>query len=249
MTKAISLVVITLNEAHNIERCIRSVPWADEVIILDTFSQDETKTKAEALGAKVFQEEWRGFGKQKARATELAKNDWILSLDADEALSPELAKEIEGLDFNTNVCDAYQIPRLSYYLGRWIRHGGWYPDYQTRLFNRKSAAWTEREVHEAVKFKSSQKLKSCILHYVFNSISEQVRTNDRYSSLGAVELNKKSKKFSLIKLIFKPLSKFLECYILKKGFMDGLPGFIIAIGAGYSVFLKFAKLWEMQKLK
>lgn len=243
-----SLVVITLNEEDNIERCIRSVPFASEVVVLDSGSSDKTQSLAKNLSAKVFEEPFRGYYLQKVRATELAQNDWILSLDADETLSPQLQKEILGvLSAPLDDVDAFSMPRLSYHLGRWIRHGGWYPDRQTRLFHRRRANWSADQVHERIRGGRVRLLNHPIHHFVFRNLSDQIDTNNEYSTLGAKGLHEKGKKFSLLKLIVKPISKFIECYVWKSGFKDGLPGFIIAVGAAYSVFLKFAKLWEMQK--
>lgn len=246
-TLPLSLVIITLNEEKNIRDCIQSVPFASDIVVLDNFSKDKTKEIAESLGARVIQHEWLGFGAQKNKATEFAKYDWVLSLDADERLSAELQTEIKK-DFATLKKDVgYQLPRLSFHLKRWIRHGGWYPDYQLRLFHRKYSKWTLDAIHERVESPAVQKLKSPIQHYVFNSISHQVLTNDRYSSLQAQSLHKKGQRFSLFKLITKPGVKFFENYIFKLGFLDGVAGFIIAFSSGYSVFLKHAKLWELEK--
>lgn len=245
----LSLVILTKNEAHNIERCIQSVPVAQDVVVLDSESIDQTVVKAQALGARTFVEPWQGFFRMRKRATELAKHDWILALDADEALSEESLQEIKDLLTVGPKADAYAFPRRSFHLGRWIHHGGWYPDRQIRLYHRGRAQWAEAELHEKIKAQNIQRLKNPILHWVFRDLSHQVETNNRYSSLGAEQLAVKGKKFSLIKFIFKPWGKFLEAYIWKQGFRDGLPGFIIAVGAAYSMFLKFAKLWEMERLK
>lgn len=244
----LSLVVITKNEEDNIERCLRSVPFADDLVVVDSGSTDETVILAERHGARVFTEAWRGYGPQKRFAVGKSANDWVLCLDADEALSPELAREIQDRFSGLDERAGYLIPRKSFHLGRWILHGGWYPDYQLRLFNRSYAQWGEEEIHEKVEVERKEKLKEPILHWVFEGVSDQVMTNDKYSSLQARELAKKGKRFSLLKLITKPWSKFMECYFFKGGFRDGLPGFIIAVSAAYSVFLRWSKLWEIEKL-
>lgn len=243
----ISLVVVTLNEEANIERCLLSVPFASDIVVVDSFSTDRTVEIAQKLGANVIQEKWRGFGPQKAFAVSKAKNDWVISLDADEALSPELQQEILAKFQSLNPEVGYEIPRRSYHLGRWINYGGWYPDKQLRLFNRQYSQWSEDALHEKVQVKSKGRLSSDMLHWVFKDLSQQVVTNDRYSTLGAQNLAKSGKRFSLLKLIIKPWVKFVECYFIKRGFLDGLPGFIIAVGAAYSIFLRHAKLWEMEK--
>jgi glycosyltransferase involved in cell wall biosynthesis len=247
--RPVSLAIITLNEEANIERCIRSVPFASEVVVLDTASVDATREIAAKNGARVFNEEWRGFRAQKQRAVDLCQNDWILSLDADEALSPEAAEEIQKILSSPGEIsvDGFDFPRLSWNLGRFIRHGGWYPDRQLRLFNRTKTSWQGGEhVHERVVSDRVQNLKNPILHWPFKTHADQVAKNNRYSGLGALELQKRGDHFSLMKLLFKPLTKFLETYLTKGGFLDGLPGFIISIGAAYSVFLKYVKLWEIE---
>lgn len=242
----ISLVVVTYNEEKNIERCLRSVPWASEIIVLDSYSQDDTLKIAHRLGARVFQEKWKGYGRQKASAVDKAKYDWILSLDADEALSPELAEEIQKRWPRFNSMAGYLIPRRSFHLGRWIGHGGWFPDRQLRLFHRETGRW-EGSVHEKVQVPLEEKLKHEIHHWVFDDLADQVTTNNKYSSLQAEDLVRQGKRFSMWRLLAKPPTKFVETYFLKLGFLDGLPGFIISIGAAYSVFLKWAKLWEAER--
>lgn len=246
MKLPVSLVVITLNEERNIERCLRSVPWASDIVVIDSGSQDRTAELAEKLGARVIQEKWRGFGPQKAFGVSQAQYDWIINLDADEELSPELSDEIQTQFKNLDPETGYLIPRKSKYLGRWILHGGWYPDYQLRLFNRIHSNWDSAPIHEKVIAHKIDKLKKPMHHYVFRQISDHVQTNNRYSGLQADAHFQKGQKFSYFKLIFKPWTKFIECYFLKLGFLDGLPGFIIAIGAAYSVFIRWAKVWELE---
>lgn len=243
----LSVVVITLNEEANLERCLKSVPFAAEKIVVDSFSTDRTVEIAKACGATVVQEKWRGYGAQKAFATGLAKNDWVLSLDADEALSPELEKELLEKFATLNPEVGYRVPRLSFHMNRWIRHGGWFPDFQLRLFHRKHSRWQEVSLHEKVEAKCTENFQSHMLHWVFKDISDQVRTNDKYSSVGAEDLRRRGKKFSLFNLLTKPPVKFIENYFWKQGFRDGLPGFIIAMGSSYSIFLRWSKLWELEK--
>lgn len=243
----LSLVIITLNEERNIERCIRSVPFASEVLIVDSFSTDRTRDIASDLGARVLQEKWRGYGPQKAWATEHAKYDWILNLDADEALSQSAAEEILEKFSKLNPEVGYLFPRLSYHLFRWIKHGGWHPDYQLRLFNRQKSHWSMDQVHERVMASQTEKFKNSILHWVFVNFAEQVETNNHYSSIQANETTAKGIKFNFAKLIFKPFSKFIETYFLKLGFLDGFAGFVISISAAYSVFIRWVKVWENSK--
>ncbi|MDX9731470.1 MAG: glycosyltransferase family 2 protein [Bdellovibrionales bacterium] len=251
----ISLVIITLNEASGIARAIRSASFCEDIVVLDSGSSDETVKIARELGARVVEETreaWRGFTAQKQYATDLAKHDWVLSLDGDEALSNELRLEIIALAASPTALarvDGYRSPRMTWNLGRWIRHGGWYPDWQLRFFHRGRAKWIGGQVHERVDAAKIESLKGAILHYPFARHDEQVATNNRYSGLGAEALKAKGEKFRFHKLLVKPVSKFLETYVIKRGFLDGLAGFVISVGASYSIFLKYAKLWEIEKFE
>lgn len=247
MRLPISVVVITYNEEKNIERCLRSAPWADEWVVVDSYSQDQTVSKAHNLGARVFQEKWKGYGAQKASATEKAKHDWILNLDADEALSPELSEEIQRKFAHLDISVGYKLPRKSFFLGRWILHGGWYPDPQLRLYNRQSARWNQSQIHERVLAPREERLRHPILHWVFDDLADQVQTNNKYSSLQAEALSQKKEEFYLWKLLIKPPGKFFETFFWKMGFLDGFPGFLISVNAAHSVFLKWAKLWEKKQ--
>jgi glycosyltransferase involved in cell wall biosynthesis len=243
----ITVTIITLDEEANISRCIGSVPFASEIVVVDSFSKDRTVEIAARLGAQVFTEKWLGYGPQKALATKKASFDWILNLDADEIVSEELQKELETKFASLDPKIGYLIPRKSYYLGRWISHGGWYPDLQKRLFHRGFSNWDQASIHETVVSPADAKLKSSLSHFVFDSIFEQVETNNKYSTLLAERLFNAGQRFSVFRLIGKPLSKFIETYFYKRGLLDGLPGFIIAVGAAYSVFLKWAKLWDLER--
>lgn len=243
----ISVVVITLNEEKNIRRCLESADFVNDIIVLDSYSKDKTKDICVQLGARFEQQEWLGFGLQKKRATELAKNDWVLSLDADECISKELKEEIIAKWSSLDPKVGYRLPRISYFLKRWIRHGGWYPDYQLRLFHRRYSQWSEQPIHEKVLAESSADFKNPLQHYVFNNISHQVVTNDKYSTLQMQKMKEQGKTFNWFHFFTKPFVKFIECYVLKLGFLDGMAGFIIAISAAYSVFLKWSKLWESEE--
>ena len=245
----ISVVLISLNEESNIARALDSVSWAADVVVYDSGSTDATVDIAKKMGAKVIEGKWLGFGKTKKLASGHAKFDWVLSIDCDEELSPELAAEIAHKLPQLNETLAYRVPRLSNYLGRWIRYGGWYPDLQSKLFNRKFSNWNEAEIHEKVEAAGYENLVACLNHYVFKNIEAQVRTNNRYSSLQAEDMHSKHRKFSWFHFFTKPLVKFVECYILKRGFLDGYAGFVIAANARYSVFLKWAKLRELEMRK
>jgi glycosyltransferase involved in cell wall biosynthesis len=245
MKLPLAAVIITMNEEKNIERCLRSLDFVQEIVVLDSGSSDGTRKICESFGVQFYtQVPFLGFGAQKAKASQLASQDWILSVDADEEVSPGLRAELIQAFSNLNPQTAYRLPRLSYHLGRWIRHGGWYPDFQTRLFHRKFSSWDQAEIHEKVQAPRYEKLKNNLNHYAFKDLSHQVHTNDKYSTLQSIADRKAGKHFSLFKLLTKPLVKFFECYFFKQGFRDGLPGFIIAVGAAYSVFLRWSKTWE-----
>lgn len=246
---ALSVVIITLNEEKNIARALNSVTWAREVIVYDSGSVDSTLEIATKLGAKVTSGPWLGFGATKRAATDLATQDWILSIDADEEVSLDLADELKRKLVHLDSEAAYRLPRLSYFLGRWIRHGGWFPDLQIRLFNRKNAGWNQALVHEKVEAKRYENLINHLNHYVFKNIEHQIETNNRYSSLLAQNLLQKGKSYSWFQLFIKPKVKFIECYILKLGFLDAWPGYVIAVNAAHSVFMKWSKLKELEMKK
>lgn len=245
----LSVVLIALNEQDNIARAIRSVSWADEVLVYDSGSTDQTLSIAKKMGAVVVEGKWQGFGKTKQAGAALAKHDWILSLDCDEEVTGALASELHKKMETLNPKTLYKTPRASFYLGSWIRHGGWFPDYQGRLFNRQFARWNEAEIHEKVEAESQEFLLSNLNHYVFKNVEHQVNTNNRYSSLLAKQMHKNGKKFSWFHFFTKPRFKFFETYILKLGCLDGWAGFVISRNAGYSVFLKWTKLREIEILQ
>ena len=246
----ISATIITYNEEKNIKRCIESLDFVDEIVVVDSLSIDNTCAIAKELGAKVIDQKFLGHIDQKQLAVENSTHDWILSLDADEEVSAELKTSILELINSPLKHDAYEMKRVSFHLGRWIRHGGWYPDKKIRFFNKQKANWGGYNPHDKVIVKGTVgQLEGDLKHYVFKDLRHNIDTNNSYSSIMAEDLYKNGKKFSYIKLFFKPIGKFLEVYIYKRGFLDGMAGFIIAVGASYSMFLKFAKLWELQNVK
>jgi len=243
----ISAAIITFNEETNIKRCIDSLDFCDEIVVVDSQSSDNTVEIAKKLSAKVIDQKFLGHIAQKQLAVESCTHDWILSLDADEEVSTMLRESILSCDFKN---DGYSMDRVSFHLGRWIRHGGWYPDSKIRLFNKTKAYWGGYNPHDKVIVDGSVgKLRGDLKHYVFKDLRENIDTNNSYSSIMAEDLHKNGKKFSYIRLFLKPAGKFIETYIYKRGFQDGMAGFIIAIGAAYSMFLKYAKLWELEKIK
>lgn len=238
----ITATIITLNEERNIARAIESLRCADEVVVVDSGSSDGTRQIAARLGARVVEEPWRGYAAQKNFAASRASNDWILSIDADEALSEELEGEIADLKRGAPPAAGYSMPRLAQYLGRWIRHGGWYPDRKVRLYDRNRAEWTGDYVHESVTVRGNVgQFEGKLLHFTCNSLSEHLRTLDRYTTLAARELVDRQVEAPLRKLAIDPAWTFFRTWILRRGFLDGPQGLAIAWMAALYVFLKYAK--------
>jgi len=242
----IAATIITLNEERKIARAIESLRCCDQILVLDSGSTDRTCELAEKLGAVVVEDDWRGYANQKNHAAECAEYDWILSLDADEALSEALEGEIWNLKKRGANHDGYTMPRLAQYMGRWILHGGWYPDRKVRLYNRTKAKWVGDFVHESVKVDGRVgHLESNLLHFTCDSLSEHLRTLDRYTTLAAEELVSRKQKVGLGNLIIDPAWTFVRSYVLQRGFLDGLEGLTIAHMAAIYTYLKYAKARNM----
>jgi len=238
----ITATIITLNEERNIARALESLRCADEILIVDSGSVDRTVELAQNLGARVIEAGWLGYAAQKNRAAEEAQNDWILSLDADEVLSEALEAEIWNLKKAGPQFDAYTMPRLARYLGRWILHSGWYPDRKIRLYDRRKAKWEGEFVHESVQSHGHiGHLDSNILHYTCDSLSEHLKTLDRYTTLAAQELAARKIKVPLVRVILYPAWTFLKTYVGQRGFLDGFEGLLIAYMATFYTFLKYSK--------
>jgi glycosyltransferase involved in cell wall biosynthesis len=242
----ITATIITLNEERNIARAIETLRCSDEILVVDSGSVDRTVELAEKLGARVIEAGWRGFAGQKNWAAEQATHDWILSLDADEALSEALEAEILNLKKSTPEQDGYTMPRMARYLGRWILHSGWYPDRKVRLYDRRKTMWVGDFVHESVQAPSRLgHLQSNLLHFTCESISEHVKTLDRYTTLAAQEIAARKLKVPLSRLIFDPAWTFVKTYFLQRGFLDGPEGLTIAQMAAFYTYLKYAKARNM----
>jgi glycosyltransferase involved in cell wall biosynthesis len=248
MKPPISACIITYNEEKNIDACLESISWVNEIIVVDSMSTDGTVERCRRYTDRVYQKEWQGHVKQKNYALQFARNEWVLCLDADERVSPELRQEIETcLSRECNATDGFFFPRHSYYLGRWINHGGWYPDYKLRLFKKAKGRWGGRDPHDRVVLDGvSEYMKSDLLHYVYRNLSHQLQTVDSFSSITASIMAAEGARFSLFRLAIHPLFKFFGTYVIKRGFMDGLPGFIISVASSFYVFLRYAKLWELR---
>jgi hypothetical protein len=243
----LSVVVICFNEEAILEKCLAAVQWADEVIVVDSHSTDRTVEIARRYATRVLQNEWQGYAQQKTFALSHATNPWILSLDADEVVSPELAREIRSLLDREPDLAGFRVPRMTFYLGRFLRHC-WYPDYKVRLFQRALGRWSEHEVHESVLLEGPcGKLAHPLLHYSFQSIRDHLRTIQEYTSLGAASLAGSGRSFSLARLLGSPLFMFLQQYVAKRGFLDGIPGLIASVLSAFHEFVKYAKLYELTK--
>ena len=251
----ISACIIAFNEEKNITEAVESVSWADEVLVVDSESVDATRLIAESLGAKVLTQPWLGFSKQKQYAADCAAHDWIFSLDADEQVSEPLKNEILELKSadQSSLADGYRIPRLSFYMNRAIRHGGWYPDWQLRFYNRRAGKWKDLLVHESIELQANARLgKLCgdIHHYSVEGAAHHHRMiGERYAPLAARQMFERSKRTSLFKVATVGQTTFFQTYILKGGFLDGFAGFCIARFAAHHAFLKHLLLWEMQNGK
>ncbi len=238
----ISATIITLNEELNVARAIESLRCADEIVVVDSGSTDRTVEVAEKLGARVVESAWPGYANQKNHAAAQASYDWILSLDADESLSEALEAEIWRLKKTGPQYDAYTMPRLAQYLGRWIRHSGWYPDRKIRLYDRRKATWVGKFVHETVHVKGKVgHLESNLLHFTCDSLSEHLRTMDRYTTLAAQQLLETGEPVTFARILLSPPWTFFQTYVLNLGFLDGLEGLAIAHMAALYNFVKYAK--------
>jgi glycosyltransferase involved in cell wall biosynthesis len=242
----ISATIITFNEERNIARVIESLRCCDEILVLDSGSNDRTVEIAKNLGARVVEASWSGYAAQKNIAAELATNDWILALDADESLSEALEAEIWQIKKTGPKFEGYTMPRLAQYLGRWILHSGWHPDRKVRLFDRQKAEWVGNFVHESVRVNGTVgHLRSNLLHFTCDSLSEHLRSMDGYTTLAAQEMVARDRRVSFSRLLFDPPWTFFRTYVLRLGFLDGSEGLIIAYMAGFYNFVKYSKARHM----
>jgi glycosyltransferase involved in cell wall biosynthesis len=248
---SLSVVIITLNEEANLRRTLASVAWADEIVIVDSGSTDGTREVAESFRAKFFVEPWKGFAAQKNSALARATGDWILSLDADEEVEPALAEEIRAVLTASPSVAGFRIPRKNFFLGRWIRHGGFYPDPKLRLFRRGAGQFEKRLVHEDLQVDgTTASLKRNLLHNAYPTIKDYLEHMNRYSSLGAeMAAAKRTRGFSFIDIVIRPRLTFLYYYFLRLGFLDGREGLLLHLYHAQYVSWKYAKAWERSRLK
>lgn len=241
----LSVTIITYNEERQIREALETVKWADEIVVVDSYSTDRTVEICKEYGAKVLYKEFVGFGALKNLAVDSASHDWILNLDADERITEDLRWEIEKALANPRA-DGYRIPRKTYFLGQWIKHCGWYPDYKSlQLFNRRKGRYTEALVHERVELKGVEGyLKGHVLQYPFQNLHHFIEKQNRYSTLMAEEMVKREVQFRIHQFVSHPLFMFLKMFVIRQGFRDGKVGLILSGLYTYYTFLKYAKLWE-----
>lgn len=248
----LTVAIITYNEENNIGRCISSVlPIADEVLVVDSFSTDKTEEISIGLGARFIKNPFAGHIEQKNHALDLASHDYVLSLDADEALSPELLEEIKLIKKNFKL-NGYRFNRLTNYNGHWVRHSGWYPDTKLRLVKKSEARWGGENPHDILLMKANQEigfLRGDLLHYSYESIAAHVLQTDKFTTIAAKAAFKQGKKSSLFKIFTRPMLKFIRDYFFKRGFLDGRYGFVICCINSLYALLKYAKLHELQNGK
>ncbi len=241
----ISAVLITLNEEQNLPRVLEKLRWCEEVVIVDSGSTDGTLDIAHRFGARVVHRDFDGFASQKNFADQQPAHDWILSLDADEVPSDDLNESLRQIKSHGADCDAYRFPRKAYYLGKWIHHSGWYPDKKVRLYDRRKAHW-EGVVHESVQVDGKiGELDGDLLHYTCPSLSDHIRTTDRYTTLAARKFRDEGRSPHISHFLLSPPWAFVRSYFLKLGFLDGVHGLIIASMAAFYVFAKYAKAWKL----
>ena len=247
--------MITFNNARTVERALQSLRFADEIVVVDSFSTDGTLDIAKRYATKVIQRPWPGFRDQYQFAADACANDWVTYADADEEISPELAADMRAeLERNAGRVDAEQVRgyyahRRTWYLGRWILHGGWTPvsDYEIRLYHRGHGQWLG-DLHATTRITGrTARLQGLYNHYSYTNISDQLKKIDQYSDTAAADKRRNGKRFSYLRLLFEPGLRFFRDYVLKLGFLDGLPGFVIAVNTMFYTFVKQAKLWELER--
>lgn len=243
----VSVTIIALNEEENIRDCLESVSWADEIIVSDSGSTDRTVDICKAFGAKVHQDEWLGFGAQKNLCASRAANAWVLNIDADERVGPELREEIREVMSGSGGKVGYFIPRKNFFGKRWIRHCGWYPDHNLRLYRKDAGAFSDRRVHEAVDATGPVGyLRNPLVHLTYRDVSDYLSRMDRYSTLAAEEMHARGKSSRVTDLVFRPPFTFFKMFILRRGFLEGTFG--VMLSALYSCYTlaKYVKLWELE---
>lgn len=249
----VSAFLITFNNERTVERALRSVAWADEIVVVDSHSTDRTREICARCGARILEKHWPGFRDQYQFAADQCAHRWAVFIDADEEMSPDLADEMQReLAVNFARPEAVRVAgfhghRRTFYLGRWIEHGSWVPDHEIRLYDRELGRW-EGGLHAAVKVRGPEAhLRNFYYHYTHEDFADHLRTIDRYTTNAAEDMIRSGKRFSLLQLLLKPPARFLRDYVFKRGFRDGLPGFVIAVSTAFYVFARLVKVWESQE--
>lgn len=245
----LSVIIITRNEAANIRACIESVAWADEIIVVDSGSTDDTVDICRELGASVHEHDWPGFGRQKNRALSYATHDWVFSIDADERVTPELRIAIEAVvNDETNTYSAYRISRLSSYCGRFMHHSGWYPDHIVRLFKRNAAKFSDDLVHERLLVEEATgMLDGELLHYSYENLEQVLYKVNQYSSAAAQVLQQRGRQASLTGAVLRGIWSFIRTYFFRAGFLDGREGFMLAVSNAEGTYYRYLKLMLLNK--
>jgi glycosyltransferase involved in cell wall biosynthesis len=243
----VTVTIIAQDESQHIAAAIDSASWADEVLVVDSGSTDDTVAIATARGVRVMTRTWPGYVDQKNYAASVATHDWIFSLDADERVTPALAEEVLRIVASDPVERAFRVPRVTFHLGRWVRTTDFYPDYQTRLYDRRSARWQGKYVHESVVAEGpSGQLTQELQHYSYRDLSDHLDRINQYSTLAARQMYESGRRASALDMLVHPPAAFLRNYVLRGGFADGAAGLTLSLINAYSVLVKFAKLWELQ---
>jgi glycosyltransferase involved in cell wall biosynthesis len=245
---AVSACIVTLDEEDRLPDCLASLDWCDEVVVVDSHSSDRTREIASGLGARVIERDWPGHVVQKEYAIRQAAHDWVLCIDADERVSPELAAEIQSRrDAGFGDVTGFELSRVSSYLGRWIRHGTWYPDHKLRLFDRRRGHWAGHDPHDRVEVDGPiARLGGELLHHPYRNLEEHLGTIDRYTTIMARELQAEGRRARLRDIVLRPPARFFVFYVLRRGFLDGWRGLLMAYLAAHYVRLKYAKLWVLE---
>ncbi len=245
----LSVSIICTNEEKNIGECIRSVLWADEVIVVDGFSTDKTIQIASIFNVKIYQNKWEGFAKQREFTLSKCSNEWVFSIDADERCTPELEKEIREIISSDSKINGYKIPRKSFFLGKWVKYCGWYPGLQLRLFRKSSVKVAGRLVHECYLLDGEPgNLKNDLMHFTVQSISEYMERVNHYSTLRSMEKFERG-NIKFLNIFFKPIASFIQVYFFKRGFMDGITGLMVVNFHIITNILTIMKIWEMQNTR
>jgi len=247
MPYPISVVIITKDEEKNIERCLKSVLWTDEIVVVDNGSTDSTPEICRKYHCRIIESEWLGFGPLKQLAVNSAVHDWIFSIDSDEEVSEALKNKILNILKNPQL-NGYRIKRESFYLGKKIRYCGWDRDYQLRLFNRKFGNFNDRVVHESVSITGEVgRIEEPISHYTYPTIHSHIDKMDRYTELGLDSLIEKGKSSSIFSAVLRGIVKFIKMYFFQRGFLDGKIGFVLCYNSAFGVYLKYLKIWEKNR--